>query len=415
MRGLVLLLGALASLGSGCATGGIAAAPTPPSRWRLVHHETFDAPFAEPAEWTEDTYGDASPWHVDAFDDDGAFFVERGGATFAEGLRAFRSFRKSFRYGEAGWVGVELYGRDSDRDGVPETGGRFRATGGKAQLTSTRHYDAAILTSAEPLPPRYRVEVTVSNIRFGGAGGGSWTRDGKTNGYDGDEVADPWRFDDSTPKPHPATTENGLYFLCITDYPRPAPHNNVFIHHHRKVVMDTDNNRDGGASWSKVWDPVKRAAVEDGDHYFAMLFLEPDDHGKRWTGNGLVSWTPNGWSTDLTFADKYLEAEPYVVSIERDGDRYTLSARGRFFHGGATTYVASRGFREAPPTWHYNVTAAEYDAETHERVKSHRADAAQSWPLGSSYPDHFLLGDPHINFYEGTADFDDLKLYVPEP
>lgn len=64
-----------------------------------------------------------------------------------------------------------------------------------------------------------------------------------------------------------------------------------------------------------------------------------------------------------------------------------MSATGRFAHGGATTYVASRSFRDRPPIWH--------------------ADAA--------YPDHFLFGDPHINYYEGSAELDDLKLYVAEP
>src|SRR5688572_27849477 len=71
-------------------------------RWRLVHHESFDLPFATPP-WIEDTYGDGSPYHVDAFDEDGAFFTERGGATFAANLGRFRSFRRSSRYGEDGW------------------------------------------------------------------------------------------------------------------------------------------------------------------------------------------------------------------------------------------------------------------------------------------------------------------------
>ena len=93
--------------------------PAPATRWRLVHHETFDAPFAEPTAWVEDTYGDKSPYHVDAFDEDGAFFVEKGGATFQRNLQAFRSFRKSFLHGEGGWLTVESYGRDSDRDGTP--------------------------------------------------------------------------------------------------------------------------------------------------------------------------------------------------------------------------------------------------------------------------------------------------------
>ncbi len=191
--------------------------------YRLVHRETFDTPFSEPAGWTEDTYGEDSPWNVDAFDDDGAFFIERGGEAFLASLRSFRSFRKSFTYGDDGWITVELYGRDSDKDGVPETGGHFLSERGKAKLVSTRHYDGAILRSTRPLPSRYRVEVTVSNINFGGRRGGSWEHGGKLNGYDGSESSAPWRFSDQDITPIPAVIENGLYFLCITDYERPAP------------------------------------------------------------------------------------------------------------------------------------------------------------------------------------------------
>ncbi|WP_437914465.1 hypothetical protein WME73_00960 [Sorangium sp. So ce302] len=38
----------------------------------------------------------------------------------------------------------------------------------------------------------------------------------------------------------------------------------------------------------------------------------------------------------------------------------------------------------------------------------------ETWPAGSAYPDHFFFGDPHINYYEGTAEFDDVKLYLPD-
>ena len=27
----------------------------------------------------------------------------------------------------------------------------------------------------------------------------------------------------------------------------------------------------------------------------------------------------------------------------------------------------------------------------------------QQWPAGSAYPDFFVIGDPHLNFYEGSA------------
>lgn len=423
--GLVAVLAVLALEGScgpapGQAPPGPRGAPEP-IRWRRVHHETFDAAFANPP-WIEDSYGDASPYHVDAFDEDGAFFTEHGGAAFTANLGRFRSFRSASRYGEGGWLTVERYGRDSDRDGVPETGGQFVSENGVARLISTRHYDAAILRSTEPLPARYRVEVTVDNIAFGGAHDGRWTHGGKINGYDGGEVADPWFFREPDPTPRPATTQNGLYFLCITDYPRPAPHNNVFIHHHRKVVMDTDNNEDGpepGATvhgtWSKVWNPQTRRGEPDGSHYVSMLWLDGRRFGHDWFGNDFVSFTPGGWQTEEPiFTDKYLDGERYRFTIERDGERYTMSVTGRFHHGGVTTYRGSRRFRDPPVTWHYNQTAGEYAPAAYDEVRRESGVERHTWPAGSAYPDYFFFGDPHINFYEGTAEFDDLDLYLPD-
>jgi hypothetical protein len=390
-----------------------------PIRWRRVHHETFDAPFANPP-WVEDTYGDASPYHVDMFDDDGAFFTERGGATFAANLARFRSFRRSSRYGADGWLTVELYGRDSDKDGVPETGGQLVTANGVARLVSTRHYDGAILRSTEPLPARYRIEVTVASIEFGGTRGGTWTHAGRINGYDGDEIADPWFFRDRDPTPRRAIGGNGVYFLCITDYPRPAPHNNIFIHHHRKVVMDTDNNDDGleagaprGETWSKVWNPRTGRGETDGSHYVSMIWLDGTRFGHDWWGNEFVSYTAGGWQSGAIFADKYLDGERYRFAIERDGERYTMSVTGRFHHGGVTTYRGSRRFRDPPVTWHYNQTAAEY-AGDHDELRRIGGTELHTWPAGSAYPDYFFFGDPHINFYEGTAEFDDLDLYLPD-
>lgn len=272
-----------------------------------------------------------------------------------------------------------------------------------------------MLTSTEPLPSRYRVEVTVSSIRFGGSGGQGWAHDGKFNGYDGDELAEPWGLSAPGDGPRSATMDNGVYFLCIVDYNRPAPHNNVFIHHHRKAVLDTDNNfRPGGGSWSSVWSPREGRAVPDGDHYFGMFLLNGADFGPDRTGNAFVSYTPDGWKDGTVFVDKYLDGESYVVSIERDGDVYTLSASGRFFYGGQTTYTARRDVRAAPVIWHYNQQPADHPGPLLDQTRTYGGKAFHTWPQGSAYPDRFILGDPHINYYEGTALYDDLKLYLPD-
>ncbi|MEZ4315490.1 MAG: hypothetical protein R3F14_46330 [Polyangiaceae bacterium] len=399
---------------SGPLPAAIVPAPRPEIRWRRVRHETFDAPFAEPQAWTEDVYGDASPWNVDVFDDDGAYFRDAGGPAFDEELASFRSFRKSFSYGQDGWLTVELYGRDEDKDGVPESGGHFTSESGQAVLRSARHTDAGILRTTAPLPSRYRLRVTVSGVEFGGAQDGSFSYGGKINGYDGGESAGPWRLSAGNKKAPPATTDNGVYFLCIVDYPRAAPHNNVFIHHHRKVVLDTDNNSWQGRSWSKILRPGAKVPEEDGSMWAGLVFLRGDDFGNDRVGNGFVSWTAAGFVEDPVFADKYLPGERYVFTIERDGLGYTLSIEGRFAYGGEQKYEARRAFEGSPPIWHYNQTAEEGPQGRHNQRRKVGGKEIETWPAGAGYPDVMLLGDPHINYYEGAARYDDLELWVPE-
>jgi hypothetical protein len=178
--------------------------------------------------------------------------------------------------------------------------------------------------------------------------------------------------------------------------------------------MDTDNNYYDGSPWSQVWNPSTQSAVADGSHYVSMIWLDGENFGSVWTGNNFTSYTPGGFQTGPIFADKYLDGESYVFAVERDIDRYTLSVSGNFFYGGQTTYSASRTFREAPVTWHYNQDASEYSAPYYNETQTYLGKSYSTWPEGSAYPDHFLFGDPHINFYEGTAEFDDVKLYLPQ-
>jgi len=389
-------------------------APTPtptPIKWNLVYNETFDTPFNEPDTWTEDTYAKGSKYSVDdAYDEDGNYFVQTLGKSFLPNLSKFKSFRKSYTYGQNGWLTVELYGRDSDKDGIPESGGKFVEENGTAKIISTLHTDAAIIRSTDKLPSKYKIELTVSNVNFGGEKNGNWNYDNKFNGYDssdGNESAGPWENGS-------ATIENGLYFLCITDYANPAPHNNVFIHHHRKFVIDTDNNNEDGYTWSKVWDVNTGRAVTDGSHYLNLLWLDGSSFGDNKNGNSFISYTTGGWKYNPTFTDKYLDNESYTFTLERDGHSYTATMTGKFYYGGVRTYTATRKFTDSPVTWHYNQTPSELKSTPYNETKKFNGESFQTWPLNSSYPDYFFFGDPHINYYEGTAVFDNVKLFLPQ-
>jgi len=395
-----------------------------PINWVLKYDETFDTPIDQPATWTRDTYTSTSPWYADAtFGENGNYFLQ-GGTTFTTQLASFRSFRKSFTYGTDGWLTVEEYGRGSKTDTAPATGfgGNFTVDSGKAKLTSYRNTDAAIIRSTNALPSIYKIEVTVSNINFGGKTNDSWSYNGMYNGYktsNRPNSAGPW--DSSNMTDNSSEYENGMYFLCITDYANPAPHNNIFIHHHRKVVMDTDNNNYGSAgkddAWSYIWNPSTHSAVMDGSHYVNMVWLDGSNFGSDNTGNDLVSYAGDQWMTGkngTVFTDKYLENGSYVFTIQRNGTSYTTSMTGTFYYGGLRTYTATKKFTDVPATWHYNQTAAELQPGQNNQTKTYNKASFETWPTGSAYPDYFFFGDPHINYYEGTAEFDDVKLYLPQ-
>ena len=380
-------------------------------KWRLQYHETFDRMIIEPQEWEEDRYGDDSPYHVDVFDDDGAYFHTQLGLKFTEALKQFRSFRKSFTYGEDGWLTFELYGRDVNRDGKPESTGSFSNHEGKARLLSLRHTDAAIIRSTKELPASYRVEVTVSNIEFGGRPNGSWYHNGMVNGYSGHEHAGPWSVDEESGTPMPAIMENGVYFLAIADYHRPAPHNNVFIHHHRKVAMDSDSNLDG---WSQVWNKEQQRFERDGAQYVAMLWFDGEQITSPVTGNPLVSYTAAGWQQGTRFAERYLPGEAYTFTVTRHQNGYELAVSGKFFYGGQQTLKAFRKFEDAPVTWHYNQTPEQYQGGDRNQTFTYGTVDHHTWPAKSGYPDYFFFGDPHINYYRGSAEYDDIRLYLPD-
>ena len=109
----------------------------------------------------------------------------------------------------------------------------------------------------------------------------------------------------------------------------------------------------------------------------------------------------------------------YTFAIERHKDSYTVEYSGDFQHIGEATFRYSRKFVENDvPIWHYNQTAQEYDGRYNQdmTIKGPTGSYTKkdTWPAGSAYPDTFIIGDPHINFYEGTASIDEIRLFVPK-
>jgi hypothetical protein len=225
--------------------------------------------------------------------------------------------------------------------------------------------------------------------------------------------------------------ENGFYFLAIMDYARPAPHNNVFIHNHRKVGMDMYNVSGGWASAYSVCNPATGALMEyqdsttnainsiffDGSRFRSpeigyQQFVMPTECGVRDGSDPDASIV-----SAAELAPELMPNRSYSFAIERDAGGYTTEMSGPFRRIGQATLRYRRDFvQDGVPIWHYNQTAAEYDGRFNSTLTFNGPFGSytrEQWPAGSAYPDYFVIGDPHLNYYEGSATIDDLRLYVP--
>ncbi len=432
----------LGSTGQDLPAAGVTAASAPveaPTDWQLLRRTTFSATVSDSGKrWFRADDGPGSRYDVDGYDDDGAYFDTRGGAAFSRQLRTFRTFRKRFRFGAAGWLTAELSARDRNRDGRPDKPPRLRTervAGNRSLLINEPWYQGgAVIRSTRALPARYRIEMTLRTVDFGGQRDGSWDyEDGRINGYGprGCKTNHPWAHNGPVfDKPacewkDVRTDSNGFYYLGIMDYPRPAPHNNVFIHTHRKVVMDGYNRY----KWTRdmlYCNPLTReyepysAGSGNGVN---MIFPTAARQNQVTPGTAYVIETECGTTEGpvVSAADlrpELMPDEPYRFAIERDATGYTLETSGVFAHVGRATLRYHRDFvQDGRPIWHYNQTATEYDGAFDQDWAysgdhgTYRDDNV--WPAGSAYPDYFVIGDPHTNYYEGRAHIDDIRLYAP--
>jgi hypothetical protein len=224
---------------------------------------------------------------------------------------------------------------------------------------------------------------------------------GGRNGYDGGETAEPR-------SPKDATDQNGFYWLAITDA-LPRPHNNVWAHHHRKLVVDTDNHH---PPWTEIFNG---ATFESGGDRPVMLFAL-DDAGATHPriGEPFLSWAggrvqPPG---EVRAVDRYLPGRWYSVRVERDEARFAVELEGEFWHGGRRTYRA---------TFPFAAYCVRHDDRSGERPRDACVDESPSpdtprpdpqWPAGGGWPDWFFFGDPHANYDESTVYYDDVRFEV---
>ncbi len=350
------------------------------------HNENFEnLAINGPCSWLPDELLDEGP-----FTETGVFFVQKN-ITPPEGHRT------SLEFGKDNWLTAELYSRDNDREitdfinFVDDPSGIDNTV---LKLSTLKHTDGAIIRSSQALPNNYRISLKVGFPQYG---------DGEEpglNGYDsGDELAEPWNG-------FSATAENGFYWLSILDS-QPKPHNNTWIHHHRKFVIDSDNH-------SPPWMEIYNGNEFESSGKNPIMVIAPD--GTRTpnirNGSPFISYAADTWQTSgkIRAIDSYLPNEWYQVTFTRKDNIYTFKIEGNFKHSGNMTYTGSIDAAENC-IWHYNQTSEDLNPDcVNNDSWAELGEQFPFWPQSSGFDDFFMLGDPHINYYEGHVYYDDIQL-----
>ncbi|MBF4459396.1 hypothetical protein [Pseudoclavibacter sp. VKM Ac-2867] len=423
--------------------------------WELVAEEDFSDDFStEGAGWVLDENGVDDTWTIDDLDDDGQAWQTISDPYFSEALETFQVYRKQVQLGADGWLTAELASVDADLDGVPDSEPSFSTgpAGSGEQgliLEEPQWNSGAVIRPTEELPEEYRIEVTLRSLDFGGKSGGSFLDGDKYNGYDANRdcmTGYPWTFkgalaDKTRCEYGNVINENGFYYLAILDHANPAPHGNPGIHHRRKVIMDGYYADVVGQYGDyATCNPATGEPFSSADSNYVGLnavFIRGDRFmkGQNYIGNeyqfetacgsanSIDRFGPNNeYSRILTSAElqpEFLPDQSYTFAVERSDDSYTIEYSGPFRHIGQATFRYTRDFVEdGIPIWHYNQEPDEYCGEFNQDLTLTGASGTYTledvWPAGSAYPDSFIIGDPHLNYYEGSATIDDIRLYVPE-
>jgi hypothetical protein len=325
--------------------------------WKVLYEENFENPAAlfnpGPPSWAADAFQ-----NTDEFSDGGEHFQRLG-------VKPPTAYRAEGSFGKDGWLTIAAYSRSNQTNFgdlfqvVPDPAG---STNHVLKLSSPKHTDGIVVRPTNPLPAKYRVCLKVGYASFGDG------KPGGLNGYRGGESDEPWSDDD-------ATQENGFYWLTILDA-TPRPHNNIWIHHHRKVVIDSDNNT---LSWTNIWEG--KSWVADGRHPVMMFGVAREGRDEDDTGRPFLSWSNGALqpSGEIRAVDAYKDNTWYSACIERNESAFVLTVSGDFKWGGQQTYVGT--------------------------IPSDLA-----YQAGAGIPDFFMFGDPHNNYYQGSIYYDDIKL-----
>lgn len=140
--------------------------------------------------------------------------------------------------------------------------------------------------------------------------------------------------------------ENGCYLIAITDEVPTGHYRNDWWHQHRKVVMDVDNN---------VW----------GHGMPNPIFMVYFDRSNR-----LMSFDGryDEWQQDWEQGVEYEKQQWYRVDLEKTNTHFIFSISD----------------------------------EQGNLLKNAATELENVWHADRNYPDYFVIGDPHENYYQGS-------------
>ena len=127
---------------------------------------------------------------------------------------------------------------------------------------------------------------------------------------------------------------------------------------------------------------------------------DAEDGGADHDGGTAPGWFvayQEDFETEAALAVSWRDDEVPDDGPYADGGSF-FRGRGDFQHGGQQTYTASLD-AAAECVWHFNQTPAA-------GAPCEGAD----WPAGAAWPDWFMFGDPHVNYYEGVVHYDGARL-----
>jgi len=235
--------------------------------------------------------------------------------------------------------------------------GSIVVSDGRANIATPDFPDSAMIRIVESLPDEYKLRLRIGDVHY------------STTEYEEEDFLDPdFKYRWADPNYSDDYSENGLYWLTLTDRLIEPDSGEDWWHRYRKIVMDSDDHLN-------VPLPLY------------MVYMNPDldrSQGNWIYGmSGLLrcwhdsEWHTSGWLVGFN----YEIDENYEVEIEKFAGYFKMRS-----YDSVGTIIEDTDWVDL------NLIYAMRDIDT--------------------APEYAYFGEPHIDSYEGSAWIDDIQLWI---